>query len=140
MGELKLAIICRENHTQQTSVRSVDEKTFKTTKDVKQKRARLLPRMWVLIQEPKGGMLSCLSLDSTENHCLAGGTIKSYECGLARWALPPGSRLIVGREGADIEVCSFERASSMSLPLPIPRSDFILLISSSFPLISSSSS
>ena len=62
--------------------------------------------MWVLIQEPKGGILSCPSLDWTENHCLAGGTIKSYECGLARWALPPGSRLVVGREGADIEVCS----------------------------------
>ena len=37
-----------------------------------------------------------------------GGTIKGYECGLARWALPPGSRLIVGREGADIEVFYFD--------------------------------
>ena len=44
MGELKLAIICRENYTQQTLVRSVDGKTFKTTKDVKQKRAQLLPQ------------------------------------------------------------------------------------------------
>ena len=41
---MKLAIICRENHTQQTRVRSVNGKTFKTTKDVKQKRAQLLPQ------------------------------------------------------------------------------------------------
>ena len=27
---MKLAIICRENHTKETRVRSVDEKTFKT--------------------------------------------------------------------------------------------------------------
>jgi len=42
-------------------------------------------RMWVIIQEPKSG-----------------GAIKTYECGLARWALPPGSSLLVAREGGDI--------------------------------------
>jgi len=41
--------------------------------------------MWVIIQEPKSG-----------------GAIKTYECGLARWALPPGSSLLVAREGGDI--------------------------------------
>ena len=46
-----------------------------------------------------------------------GGTIKSYECGLARWALPPGSRLIVGREGADIEVCSFDISKQVQFRL-----------------------
>ena len=62
-------------------------------------------RMWVIIQEPKSGEAWVLfSQKKVLLSASAGGAIKTYECGLARWALPPGSSLLVAREGGDIRV------------------------------------
>ena len=76
----------------------------KHVKKLEQSRLKREPEMWMLIQEPRAGWSEKMVCSiSSPSLLFAGGAIRTYEDGVACWALLPGSSLLVGREGGDIE-------------------------------------